>query len=411
MSSHRFALFAFIAALNFCTSTLPGAPVKNGRIAKPVCLMQPEGCPCYSGADQKNIATRIYHNEALIEAGEAVAQLTPVARYTGHALEKNAAVCYYPTAALRWQPEAVDHVLSVQKLDHRPLPLEELFLGLRKEDALQTVSSYKKASLGKFWFTYYHLALEEHHPGPKVPVLSPQGKVIGHTSQEFQKQVRWQGSGIADDGTKYHYSGIQGRYHIYDEEWGMGAGRGYEVFPYRTIAVNFKGFCSRLYPNDGVQRESCRRGGVLGIAVFMPEVAARNVKMEDGSVHDGWFCATDTGAPTHIKEDRIDIFVGAHGGGNPYLPASRQWNSMYAAGLRNSVQWDWRLWQTETQRIWCDLNRLPKEGEAPDPKRHCLHDFHTTTPEKAVTMQVAFTPSGELLRCRTGRQIRELRKR
>jgi hypothetical protein len=373
--------------------------------------MQPDGCPCYADADQKRVATRIYHNEALIEAGPTAGRLTPVARYTGHPLEKNAEICYYPENALRWQPEAVDRVASAQKLDHRPLPLEILFPGLRKEDALQTISSFKKMSTGKFWFTYYHLALEEHHPGPKVPVLSPQGKVIGYTSQEFQNQVRWQGSGIADDGTKYHYSGIPGRYHIYNEEWGLGAGYGYEVFPYRTIAVNFKGFCMRLYPDDTAKRNRCSKGEVLGIAVFIPEVAARQVRMQDGSIHDGWFCITDTGAPTHIREDRIDIFVGAHGGGNPYLPASRQWNYMYAAGLRNSVQWDWRLWRTETERIWCDLNQLPREGEKPDPERHCLHDYHTTTPEKAVTLQVAFTGSGELLRCRKGKEIQKLKKK
>lgn len=409
MPSFRLILSVLPAIFLACTSTWSAPP--GGRVAKSVCLMQPEGCPCYSTADGRQVVTRIYHNEALIEAGTPEGPYTPVARYSGHPLQEDDSICYFPTTSLRWQPPAVDRILTIQKKNHSPLPLHVLFHGLKAEDAKEQISSYRRQRLGRFWFTYYHLALEEHHPGPRVAVRSPSNQVIGHASRAFLTQVRWQGSGIAADGKKYHYSGIQGRYHLYDEDWGMGAGRGYEVYPYRTIAVNFKGFCRRLYPNDAKRYHSCRRGGLLGIAVFMPEVAARKAKMEDGSVHDGWFCVTDTGAPTHIKDDRIDIFVGAHGGGNPYLPASRQWNYLYAAGLRNSVPWDWRLWKTERQRVWCDLSRLPKPGETPDPKRHCLHDYHATTPQKAVTMEVAFTPSGDLLRCRTGRQIRKIQKR
>ncbi|MBW7857757.1 MAG: hypothetical protein H3C43_05590 [Leptonema sp. (in: Bacteria)] len=354
----------------------------------------------------------VFHNEALIQAGEPKNNFVPVARYSGYPVKKTDTVCYYPLSRLRFQPPVTQAVAETQSINHRALPLTTLFRGLdnlNEIDALKTINGYRRQSLGQFWLTYYHLALEDHHPGPKVPVISATGEVIGHTSLEFLNQVRWQGSGIGQDGKRYHFTGINGRYHLYNEDWGMGAGRGYEVYPYRTIAVNFAGFCSRLFANDSTKFADCRKGNVLGIAVFIPEVADRHIKMEDGKIHDGWFCATDTGSPNYIKEDRIDVFVGAHGGGNPYLPYNRQTNYLIEGGIKNSVQWDWRLWKTETQRIWCDFNKVPKIGETPDSNRHCLHDYHGTTPDKAVSLEVALNQKGELLRCRTGKEMKQLK--
>lgn len=393
-----------IVVVGFCFGN--GKLTAESKIAKPVCLMQLNGCNCYSQPNhQSKIITKIFHNEALIQAGTEQNQFLPVARYTGYAVKKTDTVCYYPLSQLRFQPPVTEAVASTEKLNHSPMPIATLFRGLSSSADAQTLKTYSRQSLDRFWLTYYHLALEDHHPGPKLPVISPTGKVIGHASQEFLNQVRWQGSGIGQDGKRYHFSGINGRYHLYSEDWGMGAGRGYEVYPYRTIAVNFAGFCSRLYSNNSTKYQECKRGDVLGIAVFIPEVADRHIKMQDGKIHDGWFCATDTGSPNYIKEDRIDIFVGAHGGGNPYLPYNRQTNYLIEGGIQNSVQWDWRLWKTESQRIWCDFTKVPKTGETPDESRHCLHDYHGTTPDKAVTLEVAFNQNGELLRCRTGKQL------
>ena len=91
---------------------------------------------------------------------------------------------------------------------------------------------------------YHHLALEDFHPGPKVRVLTPRGRVLGRASRNFLKKVRWQGSGIASSGLRLHYSGARGRLRFtsYSKRiWGHGTGYGYRVHPYRTIAVNFRG--------------------------------------------------------------------------------------------------------------------------------------------------------------------------
>lgn len=393
-------------------------PTRLPRVAKFMCLRQVDGCPCFAQPDSKsNVQLRLYHNEAVIEREVESGPFVRIARYDGHTAWKEDVAaqdaCYVSARDLRWQPPAVDVAVPAAKRDHTPVSLRRFFSGFEGDSkdsaALARLMQLKRRSLGRFWFTYYHLALEDHHPGPRVPVLSPGGAVIGQASKEFLDQVRWEGSGLASDGTRYHFSGIDGRYMTYSAEWGLGAGGAFEVFPYRTIAVNFAGFCSRAFPDDAGRRERCRRGGLLGTAVFVKQIADRKIRMDDGSVHDGWMCVTDTGSPSYIREDRVDIFVGAHGGGNPYLPASRQWNHFFAAGLKNSVPWDWRLWPGERDRIWCDVSSVPKEGETADPKRHCLHDYHTTTPEKAITLEVATFENGEPVRCRNGRELRGMK--
>lgn len=394
------------------------APSRPPRVAKFMCLGRIEGCPCFAQPDARSdVRLRLFHNEAVIERELGTGAFVRVARYDGNTIWKAAGsggeACYVAAHDLRWQPVAVDVPVAAGRRDHTPMSLRRLFLGLERFTGDAAARDYlmalKRSHLGRFWFTYYHLALEDHHPGAKVPVVSPGGAVLGQASKEFLDQVRWEGSGLASDGTRYHFSGTDGRYMTYTAEWGLGAGGAYEVFPYRTIAVNFAGFCARAHPHDAARRERCRRGGLLGTAVFVRQIADRKIRMDDGSIHDGWMCVTDTGSPSYIREDRVDIFVGAHGGGNPYLPASRQWNHFFAAGLKNSVPWDWRLWPGERDRVWCDVSAVPKEGEVADPKRHCLHDYHTTTPEKAITLEMAYQENGEPVRCRNGRELRSLK--
>ncbi len=369
-----------------CGSVQAG-PDEFPDIYKVMCVNAPDGCPCFSkpgGPEQ----TRVYHNEAVTGLGGVVDGWQKI--------ERAGAACFFQAAAL--ERSAYSRVLTAprQREDHAPLPLAKLVDGFAAGDGTEKLAGYSVRELGKFWATYYHLALEEFHPGPPVAVLSPEGRVLGQASQEFLDQVTWEGSGISKAGLRLHYSGRKNRFNLYPADlWGWGAGLGYRVLPYRTIAVNFSGFCRRLM---GTGR-GCGKNDILGMLVRIREVAGRKIKMSNGERHDGYFCATDTGSPNYIKEDRIDIFVGVHGGGNPYLPPGRRGNDLIRGGIVNVVPSDWRLWSSKKDRVWCALDRLPADPARPRPG-DCSHDYHTVAAHKALVIEAVLQADGRPLRCR-----------
>lgn len=357
------------------------------NIYKVMCINSAGGCACLErpgGAE----AMKLFHLEAVEGPGPVQSGM----RLIKHKRRE----CWYPAAKL--ERSEYSKILSSprQKKDHAPLALDRFVSGFQRGDGVDKLRSMRTKALGYFWATYYHLALEDFHPGPPVPIRDPSGRVLGRASQKFLEQVTWEGSGISSSGQRLHYSGRKNRFNLYPADmWGHGAGYGYRVFPYRTIAVNFPGLCKRLKPG----MRGCRKKDVIGTMVYIPEVAERKIKMADGSIHDGYFCTTDTGSPNYIKEDRIDIFVGVHGGGNPYLPPGRRWNLLIAGGIENLVPSDWRLWTAKRKRVWCPMNRVPRVPGRPAPG-DCVLDYHTTAPHKALTLQAVLRPDGSPLRCR-----------
>ena len=360
------------------------------EIFKGRCLNDRNGCACTEEASPKSTEIRRYpHAESLRKVGPEVSHegksYSPVVRNA--VISDPGPTCYVPTDSLI--PMKYSQVLEskLQQLNHTPLTLDLLVNLDGKVDANRLRKDFKHIEVRKVWPTFYHLAMEEFHPGPRVSVRSPSGKTIGYASKDFLEQVRWEGSGVALDGKKYHYAGKPGQYNTYDLRWGHGAGYNYQVFPYRTIAVNFSGLCRSLRSRI----PGCAKRTLIGLMVFIPEVAEKKIKMPGGGVHDGYFCITDTGSPYYIREDRIDMFVGTHGGGNPYLPKKRQSNSLIQGGIKNLVPSDWKIWTTDTKRVWCDI-RKAEAGE-------CVHDYRNTAPDKALTLQALFTPEGKPLRC------------
>ncbi len=86
-----------------------------------------------------------------------------------------------------------------------------------------------------------------------------------------------------------HYNGYEktGKV-LWAKSTGFGLGvRNYKLVPYRTIAVDQK-----MIP--------------YGTVLFIPK--AKGVKLPDGSIHDGYFFAGDTGSK--IKGKHIDVFIG-----------------------------------------------------------------------------------------------------
>ncbi|MBE7438914.1 MAG: hypothetical protein HS115_10700 [Spirochaetales bacterium] len=355
------------------------------EISKVVCVGQVQGCPCYAGEkDEKNYKLLLYHNEAVTH------QKASTERVQIRSNERSIPACWMDKDMLRpssFAPVLVSPLADL--LSHVPLPLDQLL-----EDSLD---GSQMVSAGWFWPTYYHLALEDFHPGPPVAVKDARGKIIARASADFLRQVTWQGSGISSEGLRIRYAGRSGVFDLYpDTIWGYGAGQGYTVLPYRTIAVHLSSFCNKLAGNW----KGCSRGKVIGIMGFIPRIRKLGIRMPGGSKHDGYFCLTDTGAPAYIRPDRIDIFTGAHGGGNPYLPPERRGNALLDGGLRALVPSDWRLWRSPDDRVFCDPKDLPRDPLRPQPTE-CSHDYHTVAYDKRLEIQIPFR-NGEPIRCKKG---------
>ncbi len=250
---------------------------------------------------------------------------------------------------------------------------------------------------GTYFATYYNLADEHYFPPGDSVARNSAGAFVTKASTEFLREVMRQGSGVTRQGLRLRYEGRGFLFRAYRSDiWGLAAGHNYLVYPYRTIALHFADFCRALgLPGP------CRKSTVIGALVRIEEVARMRIVMPGGGVHDGYFCAADTGAPNYIREDRIDIFVGLHGGGNPYLPPYRRGNHLIEGGIENLVPADWRLWRNESERVWCPRDRIPPPGAAPR-AGDCRHDYRTVARHKGLSLTAFFDNRGRLIRCRSG---------
>ncbi|MBS1985839.1 MAG: hypothetical protein JST16_16895 [Bdellovibrionales bacterium] len=175
--------------------------------------------------------------------------------------------------------------------------------------ALASVASYAQEdfgsygrSLGAFRNTWYCLALESDYPSsPKDQrLLDRQDKVLATVHEGFRKDLRIEGSGKLLDGRVLNFAELRGNEHRYrttTNPFGDGVGT-CALVPFHTIAVD-----PQRIP--------------LGSVVRIPETVG--MKLPDGSVHNGLWKAEDIGSA--IKNDRIDLFVGAGERNGRYLEA------------------------------------------------------------------------------------------
>jgi len=358
-------------------------PVLFPDFHKVICLNSVQGCPCYQSPERKKVKIKVFHAES-VELLSSVKQSAKIKHEGG--------ICYYPKMNLLKMKYSKVLKSKFQNFKHELIPLKTLISENQKRISEK---NYEYKSLGNFWPTYYHLAMEDLHPGPKVSIITPQGKVIGRASQEFLRQVTWEGTGITETGLRIRYGFKKNRYVLSDQkQWGKGAGHGYHIYPYRTVAVNYPGICEML----GEKIKNCSKATAIGLMIYIKEVAEKNIRI-NGKKHDGYFCVTDTGSPHFIKKDRMDIFVGTHGGGNPYLPVQRRGNYLIEGGIENLVPSDWRLWTGMNSRVWCGWNQVPANINHPV-KGECIHDYHYTARHKALSVLAVFDRSGNPVRCR-----------
>jgi hypothetical protein len=357
------------------SALLPSDIGASPDIRKVTCLNSIQGCPCVRADD----VFTVFHAESALVLGPGKPG------YVSINVRKTR--CEYPEALLVRMPPATVLHSRFQNVSHAPLSLDKM-------TDVEKLKRARRIAMGNFYPTFYHLALEDLYPGNPVRILTASGNSIGFASDEFLKQVSWEGSGITRDGRGLSYAG-PGRYSEYNasKAWAYGSGGRVQVLPYRSIAVNFPGICRAL----GQHWKGCTPGAVPGLMVYIPAIAQKEMKIE-GIVHDGYFCAADTGAPYYIRYNRIDMFVGTHGGGNPFLPEERQGNEFLRNGLQALLPSDWRLWTSVDSRVFCDLQTLPRDIFNPSPGS-CTHDYHVVARDKALAIEALLDERGEPVRC------------
>jgi len=135
--------------------------------------------------------------------------------------------------------------------------------------------------LGVFELTYYWVAEEADHIGPRTETVPG---LPGKYSKGFKKALTTEGTGRLLDGRIVNAAG-GGKYAFTDAKWGLGC-RDQPLVPFRSIATDPK-----VIPT----------GSVVMIEQFV------GMKLPGGGYHDGTFWADDVGGS--IKGKHIDVFI------------------------------------------------------------------------------------------------------
>lgn len=201
-----------------------------------------------------------------------------------------------------------------------------------------------KRPVSKIFPTFYTIAIEALHDGPKVEKLFESGSsaLIATVSKSFRDDLDLEGTGQLSDGRVINvgkYSPKTGWDYLVlpDHSFGYGVA-GHFLYPFRSAAVDFEWLCQTAKLGDcsgGRQAVTARFAGQL---LYFPKL--NGLALPNGQTHDGYICAKDIGGA--IVSDRIDLFVGPTGGGNPYLKECLYKNAYIDGGVSSLIPWDWR---------------------------------------------------------------------
>jgi 3D (Asp-Asp-Asp) domain-containing protein len=161
---------------------------------------------------------------------------------------------------------------------------------------VRPVSEWKKGEpIGKFLDTYYFNVIEADYPGPQtVAVKDAKGKVIAWVTAGFWEHFSVEGTGRLRDGRELNTS--EGGFIVVDAPMGEG---NCPLQPWRTMAVD-----SRVIP--------------LGTIVKIDETVG--LKLPDGTIHDGYWQAEDTGG--EVRNAHVDLYIGDGEKGGATLDAA-----------------------------------------------------------------------------------------
>ena len=305
----------------------------SGRY-KSQCDQGPAGCPCRkSESPDSEIITTLRHATPV----EAADPKLPPAGLDGFVqIQATSGVsCYYPARDLR--PLFWDNTVcpSPEAETSVPFPSLDQILEVGSSDSPRT-------AIGLLFPTFYNIADEGFHEGPTTESLmdSGTGKLIAQVTPGFRKELDIQGTGRLRDGRIVNVADrVNGvwRYRVLASgEYGHGI-QGHRIHPMRSVAVDFKHLCTQGGFSFCSQPIDIIRQKLVGTLLFMPRL--QGTRLANGAIHDGFVCAQDIGGA--IEQDRVDLFVGPAGAGNPYVPDCRQRNAYTDFGIQSLNPMDW----------------------------------------------------------------------
>lgn len=227
-------------------------------------------------------------------------------------------------------------------------------------------------SMGPFYPTFYQIAREVLYPPATedenpVALRDKKGKVIARVSKAFRRALLIQGTAALKDGPIINVGRtIKGEKRFVvlpDGSYGLGVS-GFSIYPYRSVAVDFDLLCERLtaqgagggcttgnvLPRGKRNRGVSRANKKLLVGTLFKVPAFEGAEISPGEIHDGFVCAVDVGGG--IKVDRMDVFVGTAGGGNPYYPSCRKDNLLTLHGVESLIPCDWRHFRQNDKGVW-----------------------------------------------------------
>jgi hypothetical protein len=232
---------------------------------------------------------------------------------------------------------------------------------------------------GKLFTTFYTIADESLHEGSRSELIyeAQSGNFIAAVTKSFRDDLDLEGTGVLNDGRILNVA-VQGpkgwSYKILPPNtYGMGV-NGHFLYPFRTAAVDFEWLCREANLGDCSGGRAVVTKRFAGTLLFIPKL--QGIQLPNGATHDGYICAKDIGGA--ILNDRLDLFVGPTGGGNPYLPACHYRNAYIDGGVKSLVTWDWRSFR--------ELDPKPDGTRAF--KRNILTEYQTVSPEKGLSFSV-----------------------
>ncbi len=316
------------------------APVAQWRDLFRIVAFDPDGAPCLAvRGEPPTEVRRIRFKRPFFVTGEVDGWLQTTV---------DGATCWVDRAQTSRFHERTVLCPKGDRAPQRFVPLRDLVDG--------DVDPASRTPAGTRWPTFYMIAREELYPlrtdETLVAIRDRKGAVLSMSSPGFRRAAMYQGTARLADGRLINVDKVT-------KKWGrtfrvypkgvMGAGiRGYRVYPYRSVALDFEDLCAALGCPD--------RDALVGSLLYVPRL--KDIPLPDGSVHDGYVCAVDVGGG--IKGPRMDLFVGWEGGGNPYYPPCRNSNAFLRAGIETLVPWDWHKWAwSAKQDTW--LRSEPEE--------------------------------------------------
>ena len=257
------------------------------------CTNSPSGCACSKTADSVIKATSLLHAQPVEGTSGRDATLDKPAPVE---LRVNGEICYYPSQNLRpiyWESDLCPAASSEAQL-----PLRDM------SELLESGSAdSEKIGLGNLFPTFYNIADEAFHPGPKtVPLYEAgSGRLIAYVSKSFHEDLDMEGTGRLNDGRVLNVANYVNKIWDYKilsaEAFGVGI-LGHSLHPYRSVAVDFVHLCKQAGYNFCNLPVVEVRKRLIGALLYMPRL--KGIPLGNGKIHDGYVCAQDIGGAIQL---------------------------------------------------------------------------------------------------------------